>query len=287
MKIGIGVPNPVPGTPGTTFATWARRAEERGFSGLSTIDRVVYPSFDSLLTLAAAAGATERIELVTNILLAPAYTPVLLAKATASLDQLSNGRLTLGLAPGGRPDDYTATGRDFHTRGRDLDATLDLLHRAWRGDDVAGVEKPVGPRPVNEGRVPVLVGGTSDAALRRVTTWGVGWTAGGAAPEQAAQFVERVRTAWAEAGRHGEPRLAALVYFSLGDDAEQDSRAYLRDYYAFLGPYADQIAEGALRSEQTLRDAVRAFTEAGITELYFDPTTAALNQVDRLAEAVL
>jgi alkanesulfonate monooxygenase SsuD/methylene tetrahydromethanopterin reductase-like flavin-dependent oxidoreductase (luciferase family) len=287
VKIGVGVPNPVPGTPGTTFAAWAKRAEERGFSGLSTIDRIAYPSFDSLLTLAAAAGATERIELVTNILLGPVYTPALLAKATASLDQLSNGRLTVGIAPGGRPDDYTAVDRDFHTRGRDLDETLELLHRCWRGEAVAGVDKPVGPRPVNDDRVPILAGGTSEATLRRVTAWGAGWTAGGAGPDQAAEFAERVRTAWREAGRDGEPRLAALVYFSLGDDAEQDSRAYLHDYYAFLGPYADQIADGALRSDAAVRDAVRGFTDAGITELYFDPTVASLNQVDRLADLVL
>ena len=102
MKIGIGLPNPVPSTPGTRLVEWAKLAEERGFSGLATIDRVVYPSYDSLATLAAAAGATTRIGLLTNVLLAPLYPAPLLAKTTASIDQLSNGRLTLGLGPGGR-----------------------------------------------------------------------------------------------------------------------------------------------------------------------------------------
>ena len=76
MDLGIGLPNPVPGTPGPLLVDWARRAEERGFAGLATIDRIVYPSYDSLATLAAAAGATSRIRLLTNILLAPAYPPV-------------------------------------------------------------------------------------------------------------------------------------------------------------------------------------------------------------------
>src|SRR6185312_3161027 len=133
MKIGIGIPNAVPGTSGRLLLDWARRAEERGLSGLTTLDRVIYPSYDSLAVLAAVAGATSRIELMTNILLAPVYPPVLLAKSTASIDQLSGGRLTLGLAPGGRPDDYAAVGRDFHTRGRDFDHALDVLHRAWAG----------------------------------------------------------------------------------------------------------------------------------------------------------
>src|SRR5690606_29095326 len=89
VKIGIGLPNTVPGTPGDLLLEWARRAEAAGFSGLATIDRVVYPSYDTLATLAAAAGATNRIELVSNILLAPLHSPVMLAKSAASIDQLS------------------------------------------------------------------------------------------------------------------------------------------------------------------------------------------------------
>jgi alkanesulfonate monooxygenase SsuD/methylene tetrahydromethanopterin reductase-like flavin-dependent oxidoreductase (luciferase family) len=286
MKIGIGLPNPVPGTPGHLLLDWAKRAEERGFAALATIDRIVYPSYDSLITLAAVAGATSRIGLLTNILLAPAYQPVLLAKSTASIDQLSGGRFTLGMAPGGRADDYAAVRRDFHTRGRDFDAALELLHRAWRGEGVANGGKPIGPTPVGEGRIPILIGGTTDAAFRRVAAWGAGWTVGGAVAAMAAPLVERVRMAWKDSGREGEPRLAALAYFSLGADAEGDSRAYLRDYYAFTGEWADRISEGALRSESSIRDAVRVFEDVGITELYFDPTVASVDQVDRLADVV-
>ncbi|HEY3501850.1 MAG TPA: LLM class flavin-dependent oxidoreductase [Actinocatenispora sp.] len=284
MRIGIGLPNPVPDTPGVRMVEWARRAEDRGFTALTTIDRIVFPSYDSLTALAVAAGATTRIGLTTNILLAPVYPPVLLAKTAASLDQLSGGRLTLGLAVGGRPDDFAAVGRDPGTRGRDFDAALDLMHRAWRGEPVVGGEEAVCPTPVNEARVPILVGGTSDAAVRRVVEWGAGWTAGGGSAEQMAPMVERIRTAWRDAGRAGEPRLAALAYFALG--AEEESRAYLRRYYGFTGPYAEQIAAGALRTEAAVADAVRAFADAGFTELYFDPTTAGVEQVDRLADVV-
>jgi alkanesulfonate monooxygenase SsuD/methylene tetrahydromethanopterin reductase-like flavin-dependent oxidoreductase (luciferase family) len=280
VKIGIGLPNTIPGTSGTVLVDWARRAEERGFSGLSTIDRIVYPSYDSLSALAVAAGATTRIGLVTNILLAPLYPPVLLAKASASVDQLSGGRLTLGLAPGGRADDYAAMGRDF-------DAGLDLLHRAWRGEPVAGGDKAVGPVPVHDARVPILIGGTSDRAVERAARWGDGWTSGGGGPDMAAPFVARIRAAWKEAGRAGEPRLAALAYYSLGDEVEADSLAALRDYYGFLPDYVEYIARGALRTEAAIRDAVRAFDDIGMTELYLDPTVARLDQVDRLADVVL
>lgn len=288
MRIGIGLPNPVKGTPGQRLVEWAQRAEERGFAGLATIDRVAYPNYDSLTTLAVAAGATSRIGLITNILLAPLYPPPLLAKTAASLDQLSGGRLTLGLAPGGRPDDYAVLGRDFHTRGRDFDAGLELVHRAWAGEVVEGSDgQPITPPPVHDGRVPILLGGTGDKALARMAKWGAGYAIGGAGAAQAGAIVDQVRAAWKDAGRPGEPRISALAYFSLGDDAAGASREYLRDYYGFLGGYADQIAEGALRSEDAIRGEVAAFEAAGITELYLDPTTASLDQVDRLADVVL
>ena len=287
MKIGIGLPNPVPGVAGQRLVEWAQRAEERGFAQLATIDRIAYPSHDSLTTLAAAAGATSRIELHTNILVAPVYDPVLLARVAASIDQLSGGRFSLGMAVGGREDDFAAVGRDFHRRGASHDEALELMHAAWRGEPVAGSPHPVGPRPVNGDRVPVMVGGTSDAAVRRAVTWGAGWTMGGGPPEMAHTFVPKILDAWREAGREGEPRIAALAYFSLGDDAEADSRTYLHDYYAFTGPYADQIANGALRTDDAIRGAVKAFADAGVTELTFDPTTTSLDQVDRLADLVL
>src|SRR5947207_13399691 len=113
MKIGIGLPNPIPGVNGRVIVEWAQRAEERGFSTLATIDRIAYPSYESLVVLAAAAGATERIGLLTNVLLGPTRNPVLLAKEAASLDRLSGGRFTLGASVGGREDDFTVTGMEF------------------------------------------------------------------------------------------------------------------------------------------------------------------------------
>src|SRR5438132_14277641 len=136
MKIGIGIPNSIPGTEGKLLLDWARRAEALGFSALSTIGRVVYPSFEELTTLAAAAGATERIGLLTGVLLEPTREPVLLAKAAASLDQLSGGRLVLGMSVGGRADDFEATGTSLSNRGKRFDRDLELMHRAWRGEPV-------------------------------------------------------------------------------------------------------------------------------------------------------
>jgi alkanesulfonate monooxygenase SsuD/methylene tetrahydromethanopterin reductase-like flavin-dependent oxidoreductase (luciferase family) len=290
VKIGIGLPNPVSGYrqfPGVRLVEWARRAEDRGFGGLATIDRLAYPNYDSLTSLAAAAGATSRIGLLSNILLGPLYPTPLLAKTAASLDQISGGRFTLGIAPGGREDDYASVGLDFETRGKELDRQLELLHSLWRGEGVTEGGPAVSPTPVSGDRVPVLIGGHSKPAMRRTLTWGAGFTIGGAPAEQAAGVVEQMRDAWTEAGRDGEPRIAALAYFSLGAEADEDSRGYLRHYYANLREYADMIAEGALRTEQAISEAVRKFADAGVTELYLDPTTPELDQVDRLADVVL
>ncbi len=287
MKIGIGLPNPVSGYrlfPGVRLVEWARRAEDRGFSGLATIDRLAYPNYDSLTSLAAAAGATTRIRLLSNILLGPLYPTPLLAKTAASLDQISGGRFTLGIAPGGREDDYASLGLDFATRGKEFDRQLELLHGLWRGEGVTEGGPAVSPAPLNDARVPILVGGGSKPAIRRTIEYGAGFTIGGASPDRAAGVVASVRDAWREAGREGEPRVAVLAYFSLGAEAEEDSRGYLRHYYASIGEYAAMIADGALRSEQAIRDAVAQFADAGITELYLDPTTSDLTQVDRLAD---
>ena len=280
MDIGIGLPNPVPGIAGTRLIEWARKAEEAGFSSLATIDRIAYPSYESLITLAAAAGATERIGLVTNVLLGPTRNAVLLAKEAASVDQLSGGRLTLGLGVGAREDDFNAVGLGFHDRGKRFDHDLELMHRAWKGELVNGALKPVGPTPVN-GTVPILIGGSTDQAIERTVKWGVGWTVGGAPPEQGAEFADRVRKAWADAGREGQPRIVGLTYFGLGEGALEKATAYLGDYY---GEFGKQFAEWIPKTPDAVKDVVKRFQDFGFDELFLDPVASDLEQLDRVAD---
>jgi alkanesulfonate monooxygenase SsuD/methylene tetrahydromethanopterin reductase-like flavin-dependent oxidoreductase (luciferase family) len=284
MDIGIGIPNVIPGTEGRTIVEWARRAEARGFAGLATIDRIAYPSYDSIATLAAAAAVTERIRLVTNVLLGPTRNPVLLAKEAASLDQISGGRFVLGVGVGSREDDYTASEHDFHRRGRRWDQDLEVIHAAWRGEPVRGAQKPVGPPPTNGDRVPMLFGGMTDAAIERTVKWGIGWTVGGAAADQAAPFAERVRQAWKDAGKPGRPRIVGLTYFGLRQDALERATEYLGDYYGDMGV---RFAQSIPKSPEALRDTVKAFEGAGFDELFLDPTVDDLDEIDRAAEAVL
>jgi alkanesulfonate monooxygenase SsuD/methylene tetrahydromethanopterin reductase-like flavin-dependent oxidoreductase (luciferase family) len=285
VQIGIGLPNTVLGVPGRLLVDWARRAEERGFSSLATIDRIAYPSYDSLTALTVAAAATDRIGLLTNVLLAPAYQPVHLAKVTACLDQISEGRLTLGLGVGGRPDDYQLTGRSFHDRGRRFDQDLELLHQAWAGRPVAGSRFPVGPA-TTRGRVPLLIGGQAGLAAPRAVRWGAGFTIGGAPPEMAAGAIQEFKDAFARAGGDGRPRIVCLTYYSLGEEHTEESLRNLRTYYGFLGDFAEMIAAGTPRDPEAVKERVAAFAALGVDELIFDPTVADVDQVDGLADTV-
>jgi alkanesulfonate monooxygenase SsuD/methylene tetrahydromethanopterin reductase-like flavin-dependent oxidoreductase (luciferase family) len=284
MKIGIGLPNPIPGTPGERLIEWARRAEERGFSGLATIDRIAYPSFESLVALASAAAATTTIGLLTNVLLGPTRNPVLLAKEAASVDQLSGGRLTLGLAVGSRKDDYEAVELGFNDRGKRLDEALETMRRVWSGEPVGSALRPIGPRSVRPEGVPILIGGRSDAAIRRTVRWGVGHTVGAAPPEVGGPLADRVRAAWKEAGKPGEPWIVGLTYFALGERGLSEGAAYLGDYY---GEYGGRLWENVPKTREALRDVVKRFQDHGFDDLFVDPLSADQAELDLAADAVL
>jgi alkanesulfonate monooxygenase SsuD/methylene tetrahydromethanopterin reductase-like flavin-dependent oxidoreductase (luciferase family) len=285
MRIGIGLPNPVPDTDGVTLVGWAQRAEGAGFSSLATIDRIVYPSYESLISLAAAAAVTERIGLMTNILIAPLRDAVLLAKGAASVDRLSGGRLTLGLAVGARGDDYAAVGDGFETRGLRFERQIEVMHRVWRGEKLSDSGQASVPLPGRE--VPILIGGSSDRAIERVVRHGIGYTAGGGGPDMMAPIADKVRRLWNESGRPGEPRLVALSYFALGPNAGEGSAKYLKDYYAYLGEWAGRIAESAPTTPDALKEIAARFQDLGVDELIFDPTIAEIDQIDRLAEVMV
>lgn len=285
MHIGIGLPNHIAGVSGPLIIEWARRAEQRGFASVAGIDRVVYPSLDSIVALSLAAGATTDIGVVTNVLLAPLYRAAPLAKQLATLADISRNRLTLGVGVGRRADDYTATGVDFGERGHILDKTVELLRQAWRAEVVTG-DIALCPSPV---QIPVLFGGTSQPTIRRVATVGDGWAAG-ALRDYAGQsaFAERVRLAWLDAGRAGTPWLNASVNFAFGDEQTVAAgHQNLRSYYGFIPDYAELNVADMLTSTQDATATVRAYRDLGFDGLIFHPGVARLDQIERLADAVL
>src|ERR1700736_2982633 len=167
MNIGIGLPASIPGVKRELIFDWAKRADAGPFSSLGIIDRLVYSNLEAFTTLAVVAGVTQRIRLMTTVMIVPLRNASLLAKEAATLDSLSGGRLTLGMGVGGREDDYRAAPASFHNRGKHFEEQLTLMRRIWSGEPVDSDTGPIGPAPAHQGGPEILIGGYSPTAIRR------------------------------------------------------------------------------------------------------------------------
>jgi alkanesulfonate monooxygenase SsuD/methylene tetrahydromethanopterin reductase-like flavin-dependent oxidoreductase (luciferase family) len=253
----------VPGTPPELVLEWAARAEEGPFSSVGVVDRLRYDCYEPMTSLAAAASCTRRVGLVTMVV----------------IYALSGGRLTLGLAVGARVEDFATAGVPHEGRGDVLEDQLFDMRAFWERDEMVRGGSPGGP--------PVLVGGLSDVTFLRVARFADGYVHGGGPPRTFERAARRTRTAWADLGRVGRPKLWAQGYFALGDeDTVSRGRDYVRDYYAFTGPFADRIAEGMLGTPQAIAQFVRGYREAGCDELVLLPAVGERDQLDRLEAAL-
>ncbi|MEU8896370.1 LLM class flavin-dependent oxidoreductase [Nocardia sp. NPDC048505] len=281
MKYGLGLPISNP----ARLLDWARRAEAAEFSTLGLLDRLVYDNPEPLVALGVLAGATSRITLQTEVLLAPLREPALLAKQAATLDRMSGGRFVLGLGVGGRADDHVAAGTELRDRGRRFDEQLGLLRRLWSGAAHGAECGPIGPAPTRPEGPELLFGGFQPAALDRVGRWGGGFLAA-AAPEWAGGLFDTVRRSWKDHGRTGEPRIVAQINVALGDSAQVDAaRAAMGAYYEFSGR-ADYMVAGMRSTPAEIRTAAAQFADLGADELICYCYGADPAQVDRIADAL-
>jgi alkanesulfonate monooxygenase SsuD/methylene tetrahydromethanopterin reductase-like flavin-dependent oxidoreductase (luciferase family) len=280
VDLGIGLPNTLGGASGGLLLEWARRADSGPFASLGVFDRLRYDSYDPLISLAMAAGVTTRIGLATLILSGPLRNDAILAKQIASLDALAGGRLTLGLGLGARREDYDAAGIAYATRGRRLSEQIVALRAVWEG-------QALGPRGARPDGPPILVGGLNDSAYARAARYADGYVHGGGPPRAFAAAATKARAAWADFGRPGGPLLWAQGYYALGEDEAALGRAYMLDYYAFTGPFAERIAAGLLTTPQAIVQFVRGYAEAGCDHLVLFPAVAQIDQLNRLAEIIV
>jgi len=265
---------------------WAKRADSRPFSSLGILDRLVYPNYEPLITLAAAAAVTERVRLMTTVLIAPLRRAGVLAKQAATIDALSGGRLTLGVGVGAREDDFQFAPASFHDRGRRFEEQLELMRRVWSGQPVSEEVGAVGPPPAQAGGPELLIGGYTPVSIRRVGRWGDGFISGGVRdPEQVRQLFDLAEQSWRDEGREGKPRLVASLYYALGPNAERGGD-YIRDYYSYFGPGADDMARSIPSAPEAIKGLIQGFGDVGADEVVCWPTVAELDQVDRLAEIV-
>ena len=282
MNIGLGLPVDDP----AQLLTWARRADASPFSTLGLLDRLVYDNPEPLITLATLAGATSRIRVQTEVLLAPLHNTALLAKQTATLDRLSGGRFTLGIGVGGREDDCLAAGTDLHRRGRRLDEQMTLLRRTWSGEPYGEGIGPIGPAPATPGGPEVLFGGFAPAALERVGRFGDGFLGAALPPSFMSNLFSAAEAAWQKHDRPGRPRLVAQANVALGpDDTLDRARRNLRDYYAFSG-HVEYMEAGLLTTPRQVREAADAYVGIGADEVMLYCWASDADQIDRLADAL-
>jgi alkanesulfonate monooxygenase SsuD/methylene tetrahydromethanopterin reductase-like flavin-dependent oxidoreductase (luciferase family) len=268
LDLGVGLPAVVTGASADLILRWSRDADSARFSTLGVHDRLAWDGFECLGVLNAAAAVTERIGLASLVLIAPLRPASLIASQAAAIQELSHGRLTLGVGIGPRRDDYEAAGASFGTRGRRLESQLHELRGHWD----TGLARPR-----------LLVGGGGDAALARMARHSEGYVHGGGPARAFKSAADRALAAWYDAGRPGQPRLVGTGYFALGG-REAEGREFLRHYYRFVGPFAERIADGILTSGDAVSELAGGYAEAGCDELVLFPTVADIEQLHLLAE---
>jgi len=261
---------------------WAVQSERLGFRSVGVLDRLVYDSLDSLIALAAAAESTERVELVTTVLTVPyRQNAVVLAKQLASLDELSGGRLTTGLALGGWPEDFAASELPVAGRGKTFEAMLATMRRVWSGE----LEGAGGPMPtLASGRPGLLIGGLVAASFARVARLAEGWVAPFFGFDTLREGITGARQAWKEAGRAGRPRVVAARYFCLGAGAAPIADEYLLHYYG--REYFGAARADTSTTEEQLEAELSRLADAGCDDVVLFPCSGDLGQVDLLARAV-
>ncbi len=290
IEIGVTLPTMLPATDRAALLAWGRAIDGGPFASLAAGERVLYESLDPLVALAVCAAATKRCELMTAALVAPLHDPVLLAKQLACLDRLSEGRLTAGVAPGSRPEDFALHPERFHDRHERLVTTARRLRELWARAPVEHAARAFRPHPSRPNGPPLLVATASRrliCAMAAIAEGVIAWTFDGRT-EPVAELFRAADEAWRRAGRRAAPRKIVGRYFALGPRAREKLERFLDAYHG--GALDRQARAAALRNPcahpQGVRDTIAAFRAAGADQLLLSPADADLSQLERLAEVV-
>ncbi|MEC7368808.1 MAG: LLM class flavin-dependent oxidoreductase [Pseudomonadota bacterium] len=269
VEFGIGLPRL------DSIAESAQCAEALGYDFLSTGEHVFFygPIGNSLISLAAAAGATTRIKLMSSITLIPLYPAALLTKLVTSLDVVSNGRFNLGVGVGGEfVREFEACGVPVEERGARTNESLELMLRLWAEDDVhfqgrfntlSGVT--LEPKPTQQPHPPIWISGRSQAAMRRCARFGTGWLPYMYTPEKLSESLAAIAAMGQECERSVPVKPGLFIFFAVHEDrdvaikmaAERLSRQYNQDFSQLVHRYA--IAG----NPQDCRARLREYIDAG------------------------
>jgi probable F420-dependent oxidoreductase len=299
-KIGLLIPGSYAGAPPphTAFTEFFQRADELGFEALWAIDRIFHDLhiLDPLTLLTHAAAITTRVRLGTAVLLFAFRNPVLTAKTAATLDYLSGGRLTLGVSLGGRDNEFASIGIPIRQRVSRLRENLMVMRKLWTEQNVTfhgryhhldGVNME--PKPVQKPSIPILMGGSVDAVLKRSAEEADGWIAGSrGTPETFREAWQKVQAYARAAGRDPATiESGKLLYIDVGEDRAK-CRDKLRAFtHAYYGPQYDVDANCVFGPPAECAEKIRGFIDAGAKAVMLGPTRLDPEEVTRLAVEVM
>lgn len=270
---------------------WATAIDDGPFASLCWGERIAFDNPEALTLLGALAAWTDRVPLVTTVVVPQLHDPVLLAKSLATGDMLSGGRLTVGVGIGGRHEDYRAVGADPSTQTmREMAERVAVMKRVWAGEKLTESVVAVGPAPLQRAGPRLLVGTVGPKTLRSAAGWAdglAGITLNLDVTEQNRLF-DVGRAAWAEAGKPA-PHLATSFWFALGEPAQARAQIHrhLRHYMNWIpSEIVDAMAPstGFAGTEEQLADVLAAFAAVGTSEIHLIPTSSDLDQLRRAAD---
>jgi alkanesulfonate monooxygenase SsuD/methylene tetrahydromethanopterin reductase-like flavin-dependent oxidoreductase (luciferase family) len=272
---------------------WAQAIDEGPFSSLCWGERIAFANPDSLTLLGALSGWTERVPLVATVVVPQLHNAVMLAKALATGDVLSGGRLTVGIGVGGRHEDYRAAGADPKTQTmREMADRVAIMKRVWAGEKVTESVLPVGPRPARDGGPRLLVGTTGPKTLRSAAQWadGIAGISMDLDLDKQNELFDVARDAWAAAGKP-KPHLATSFWFAIGDGEAPRAQVtqHLHHYMNWVPrQYVEAIAPstGWAGTDEELVAVLRGFAEIGTSEVHLIPTSTDIGQLRRVADLV-
>ena len=293
-KIGILAPAGFGATPPSMaeFTSFFRRADELGYDSLWVIDRIFHniSIIEPMTLLTCAAAVTERMRLGTAVLLFVLRNPILVAKATATLDYLSGGRVTLGISLGGRDNEFGPMGVDVGRRVSRFTEDLEIMRRLWTERDVTYHGRyysmdnvNVDPKPAQQ-PLPVILGGSADGALRRAGELADGWIAGGAAnPEAFAAAWDKVKRSAAACGKDPDGLDSGkLIYIYVDPDRSKAKRALEEFTHAYYGPQYDVENNCAFGPADDCAAKLQSFIDAGAKTMIVGPTWPDPDQIERI-----
>ena len=306
-RVGLALRNFTPGPANPSvpdLVAYARRAEALGYDSLWAWDHLLlgsarpFPVLDSLTVLGHLAAHTETVQLGTGVLVLPLRNPVELAKVTATIDHVSGGRLILGVATGWYRKEFEAAGIPFERRGAIAERNLEILYRFWLEREVSGEADAMAfrravmlPKPLQQPRPTVLMGGYVDKVLRRIATKSDGWLTYFYKPADFVESWTRIRHYAEDAGRdpdslHNAAQLPICVADSFGE-ADERIRAFIAGNFD-EPEWSKATADSAIRgTPEQCAEQLAEHVEAGVQHLILVPWEYDDDQVEIIATKVL